>query len=75
MKAKTTVCIRIQFYSLWIGLEHQYGRRFGFVLVHQRGRRDVVWKRSIPDEGLCSKRREVCYLLQAAGTAYCILIN
>ena len=29
-----------------VGLEHQYGRRF-FVLVHQHGRRDVWWKRSI----------------------------
>ena len=27
-------------YTLWIGLEDQYGRRF-FVLVHQHGRRDV----------------------------------
>ena len=27
--------------TVWIGLEHQYGRRF-FVLVHQHGRRDVM---------------------------------
>ena len=41
IKTKNTVCIRIQFYSLWIGLEHQHGRRF-FVLVHQHGRRDIM---------------------------------
>ena len=38
---KEGVCIRKEFNSLRIGLEHQRGRRFIF-LGHQYGRRDVM---------------------------------
>ena len=43
---KESVCIRKEFNSHRIGLEHQHGRRF-IVLEHQYGRRDVMWKHSI----------------------------
>ena len=38
--------IEFTFNSRWIGLVHQYGRRF-FVLEHQYGRLDITSKRSI----------------------------
>ena len=44
---KESVCIRKEFNSHRIGLEHQHGRRFIF-LGHQYGHRDhdVMWKHS-----------------------------
>ena len=46
MGTKESVYIRKEINSHRISLEHQHGRRF-FVLGHQYGRRDVMWKRSI----------------------------
>ena len=46
IKTKESVCIRKEFNSHRIGLEHQHGRRF-IVLGHQHGRRDVMWKHAI----------------------------
>ena len=43
---KESVEVNKKFNFYWIGFEHQHGRRF-IVLVHQYGRRDVMWKRSI----------------------------
>ena len=43
---KESVCIRKEFNSQRTGLGHQHGCRF-FVLGHQYGRRDVMWKHSI----------------------------
>ena len=46
MGTKESVCIRKEFNSHRIDLEHQHGRRL-VVLGHQYGRRDVMWKGSI----------------------------
>ena len=45
IETKESVCIRKEFNSYRIGLEHQHGHRF-IVLGHQYGRRDVMWKHS-----------------------------
>ena len=44
---KESLCVRKEFHSHRIGLRHQHGRCF-IVLGHQYGRRDVMWKHSIP---------------------------
>ena len=48
MGTKESVYIREEINSHRIDLEHQHGCRF-IVLGHQYGRREVMWKRSIPD--------------------------
>ena len=45
-KFKESICLKIEFKSLRISLVHHHGRH-SFVLEHQHGRRDVMWKRSI----------------------------
>ena len=45
-ETKGSICIKIEFKSQRISLVHHHGRH-PFVLEHQHGRRDVMWKRSI----------------------------
>ena len=50
-ETKESICIKIEFSSKRVSLVHQYGRH-SFVLVHQHGHRDVMWKRSISNNNV-----------------------
>ena len=61
---KESVCIRQEFNSQRIGLEHQQGCHF-IVLEHQYGHCDIVWKHSIT----CSVNPDHTYLNSDVGTS------
>ena len=77
IKTKESVCIRKEFNSQRIGLGHQHGGRF-IVLGQEHGRRDVMWKHSIPWQNsrhfatplLVSPRKEVWQTIAENATPF-----
>ena len=66
-ETKESICIKIEFTFQRISLVHHHGPHF-FVLEHQHGRRDVMWKRSIVKKCfgnlaplLCKTRATFCF--------------